>query len=1150
MNENITVTVTNLEYSPSVYIPTLSDFIQSFKVSEQNVSKELHNVSFTALPSQLTLIMSSSVIERSSLMELLACRRRFGVCGGEITFSGSKIVSDQYARASFFSNASPHLYTCGLTYAETLEYASRLRNLDSSSKTPYTTQVAFLLSIMNLEDYSDTIISERPSMRGPLGGALRRLMIAVSIAHLAPVMLLEDPISDIDTCEGEIIMGCLRKLAHRGHTVVCTAHKPTTKTINQAHNLVVLASGYTIYAAPVDRIVPYFTSIHYQMKNDRETNCVVDFIYDIASGAERQVNARESTPVEELQVLFESSNYHDKLAPLDGKYVFYILPKRKSGCFTKPDSVFTTRKYLQTLWTVTCRAIYVKICEKEVLIRSLQSSLLLGLILGYFCWGKGQDFDYCMNMMDAAYLQVMTITSHLWVVPSAVFSMQVINIHLICQKILLYRDEHAVNCCPTSIFWLATLLSEIPFSIAFTLIISNLFYFMAKLNTGIYEYLYFVATMSLTSAIGITSAILFASVIQREFIVRDFFMYCTFMMTLMSGYLFKYDLMTESSVYFTKINPLRWTFEALMYWKYKTYPDGLAYLERYSIENFDPYMVYVILGNFLIFSTSCILVSLWWRWPNTLRRKVSPESGRTSSLLSDTRSSSGDEYITRFLSSTTMPPTIFRRVTSVSSSHSYGLLTSVGVANVEEKASLRAGPTVVFQDICCVIKGRKDSGENILHAMSGKCDWGRLTVIMGAEKSGKSSLLHILAGEMVSTSNYSVYGDILYDNKPIDRRISTFKRCGFVESEDIHFRDLTVVEIITYALRLRTVDSTYCYSTIDVNNVVSHVIDLLQLHEFRDVKSKLLSIGCARRLSMAEELVHEPSLFFCDEPISGLSLKASTIIVSSLRELVNQNKTVIVTAHEPPDSFLDVVDTLILLSKGYMIYNGPASEATEFFTQSPELNLSKHGGCYKSRIDFLADISACCVTTTKDTKLDAKSLCTYYHDHHRSTSCGKSGEDMTGKPITGLPLIDIIRSDICAFRLSHQFRRAQILLSRAWFTLFRREKMVVGTCLSIVYLGSVFGYMLGEATNEGIEVASVFGMGNMCTLLSNIQFVYFLFNNNQVFLREHSKGLYSCGLHWVVNDIPLLFLRSIQAIAYAVIIHEILVLRGGGECTG
>jgi ABC-type multidrug transport system ATPase subunit len=66
-----------------------------------------------------------------------------------------------------------------------------------------------------------------------------------------------------------------------------------------------------------------------------------------------------------------------------------------------------------------------------------------------------------------------------------------------------------------------------------------------------------------------------------------------------------------------------------------------------------------------------------------------------------------------------------------------------------------------------------------------------------------------------------------------------------------------------------------------------------------DKKTKSITRGQLRRLSIAEEIVHGPSLILLDEPITGLESKDAAIIMSAtLRELVNQERTVIASFHQ------------------------------------------------------------------------------------------------------------------------------------------------------------------------------------------------------------------------------------------------------------
>jgi len=120
-------------------------------------------------------------------------------------------------------------------------------------------------------------------------------------------------------------------------------------------------------------------------------------------------------------------------------------------------------------------------------------------------------------------------------------------------------------------------------------------------------------------------------------------------------------------------------------------------------------------------------------------------------------------------------------------------------------------------------------------------------------------------------------------------------------------------------------------------------------------KVKFLNSGEYKRLSIAEEIVHGPKLLLIDEPITGVSLRESSILLNTFREMVNADRTVICSMYHPSVEAFNLFDSLLLLSKGRVIYSGRIGAATEFFTQSP-YQYSLAG--YTNPADFLADISS------------------------------------------------------------------------------------------------------------------------------------------------------------------------------------------------
>lgn len=98
----------------------------------------------------------------------------------------------------------------------------------------------------------------------------------------------------------------------------------------------------------------------------------------------------------------------------------------------------------------------------------------------------------------------------------------------------------------------------------------------------------------------------------------------------------------------------------------------------------------------------------------------------------------------------------------------------------------------------------------------------------------------------------------------------------------------------------------------------------MDLVELKGMKGSLVGIpdlfglttDQRKRLTIAVELVSNPSVIFMDEPTTGLDTPAATIVMRAMRNTVDTGRTVVCTIHQPNteifESF-DEVDTNIIL---------------------------------------------------------------------------------------------------------------------------------------------------------------------------------------------------------------------------------------------
>lgn len=93
-----------------------------------------------------------------------------------------------------------------------------------------------------------------------------------------------------------------------------------------------------------------------------------------------------------------------------------------------------------------------------------------------------------------------------------------------------------------------------------------------------------------------------------------------------------------------------------------------------------------------------------------------------------------------------------------------------------------------------------------------------------------------------------------------------------------------------------------------------------------------MSGGERRRVSIGVELIHDPGVIFLDEPTSGLDSTSALHVVEILSMLaVERNRLVILTIHQPSFRILDLLNKVLILARGNVVYHGRVEAMTKFF---------------------------------------------------------------------------------------------------------------------------------------------------------------------------------------------------------------------------
>jgi ABC-type multidrug transport system ATPase subunit len=121
-----------------------------------------------------------------------------------------------------------------------------------------------------------------------------------------------------------------------------------------------------------------------------------------------------------------------------------------------------------------------------------------------------------------------------------------------------------------------------------------------------------------------------------------------------------------------------------------------------------------------------------------------------------------------------------------------------------------------------------------------------------------------------------------------------------------------------------------------------------------DSGARSISGGEKRRVSIACELVTSPSVLFLDEATSGLDSANALNVVECLVNLARTyRRTVVLSLHQPSSKIVSLLDKLILLASGKLVYSGPFSACDEYFSSIGHACPSGH-----NILEYLIDLTA------------------------------------------------------------------------------------------------------------------------------------------------------------------------------------------------
>jgi urea transport system ATP-binding protein len=209
-------------------------------------------------------------------------------------------------------------------------------------------------------------------------------------------------------------------------------------------------------------------------------------------------------------------------------------------------------------------------------------------------------------------------------------------------------------------------------------------------------------------------------------------------------------------------------------------------------------------------------------------------------------------------------------------------------------------------------------GSHILRGVSLEARLGKITVLLGRNGVGKTTLLKSLMG-LVPIKQ----GSIVFDGKPIEKATS-YERAragiGFVPQGREIFSRLTVEDNLRMGLAYKSASEPIPAELFELFPVLKQMINR---------RGGDLSGGQQQQLAIARALAAKPKLLILDEPTEGIQPSIIKDIGRVIRMLADRGDMAILLCEQYYDFAQELADDYLVMQRGEVIARGPGSEMEE-----------------------------------------------------------------------------------------------------------------------------------------------------------------------------------------------------------------------------
>ncbi|WCJ30205.1 ABC transporter G family member 39 [Euphorbia peplus] len=909
----------------------------------------LHDVSGIIKPGRMTLLLGPPSSGKTTL--LLALAGKLGKdlkLTGKVSYNGHEVDEFVAKRTSaYISQYDVHIGE--MTVRETLAFSARCQGIGSryellsellrrekeanikpdpdidiymkaealaGQETSIVTD--YIIKILGLEKCADTMVGDE-MRRGISGGEKKRLTIGEMLVGPTRLLLMDEISTGLDSSTTFQIVNSLRQSIHLlNGTALISLLQPAPETYDLFDDIILLSDGQIVYQGPRENVLDFFENMGFKCPKRKG---VADFVQEVTSRRDQeQYWSCKDEPyrfvsVKEFAEAFQSFHIGRKLGDE------LSTPFDKSKCH---PAALTTTKY-----GINKKELLKACISRELLLMKRNSfvyifkmiQLIVTALIATSVFPRTKMHRYTLTDA-AAFLGALFFS----IVTTLMFN-GFTELALSILKLPVFYKQRDLLFYPSWAYALPTWILKIPITFVEAAIWLIITYYPIGFDPSIERFFKQYVLLLCTNQMASGLFRLMAAVGRNIIVANTFGSFALLAITVLGGFILSRDDVHKWWLWGYWASPLMYVQNAISVneflgesWSHGTLFSietvGVNFLKKRGIFT-EPCWYWIGLGALIgyIFLFN-FLYALALKYLNPF---VKPQAVISRDSLAEKNAQRNGGFRGN------------EKQRSISSGTRCARVGNLSEVEKRQGMILPFEPlSMAFNEIKYAVdmpqemkaQGISEDRLQLLKGISGAFRPGVLTALMGVSGAGKTTLMDVLAGR--KTGGY-IEGSISISGFP--KKQETFARIsGYCEQTDIHSPYVTVYESLLYSAWLRLPPEVDAHTR---KMFIEEVMELVELTSLRGGLVGLpgvdgLSTEQRKRLTIAVELVANPSIIFMDEPTSGLDARAAAIVMRTVRNTVDTGRTVVCTIHQPSIDIFDSFDELILLQRGgEEIYVGP-----------------------------------------------------------------------------------------------------------------------------------------------------------------------------------------------------------------------------------